>query len=26
MSIALFVHAWIPDLFPTYASNKMNNK
>jgi len=24
MSVALFIHAWIPDLFPTYASNKMN--
>ncbi len=24
MSIALFVHAWIPSLFPTYASDKMN--
>ncbi|MCH9657882.1 hypothetical protein K0U27_04150 [archaeon] len=25
MSIALFVHAWIPSLFPTYASDKMNH-
>ena len=24
MSLALFVHAWIPSLFPTYASDKMN--
>ena len=24
MSVALFVHAWIPSLFPTYASDKMN--
>jgi hypothetical protein len=24
MSIALFIHAWIPSLFPTYASDKMN--
>ena len=24
MSIALFVHAWMPSLFPTYASDKMN--
>ena len=24
MSMALFIHAWIPSLFPTYASNKMN--
>ena len=24
MSLALFVHAWVPSLFPTYASNKMN--
>ena len=23
MSIALFIHAWIPDAFPTYASDKM---
>jgi len=23
MSIALFVHAWVPSLFPTYASDKM---
>ncbi len=26
MSIALFVHAWIPSLFPTYASDKMNHR
>ncbi len=25
MSVALFVHAWIPSLFPTYASDKMNH-
>ena len=25
MSAALFIHAWIPDLLPTYASDKMNN-
>lgn len=25
MSAALFIHAWIPSLFPTYASNKMNH-
>jgi len=24
MSIALFIHAWIPDVFPTYASDKIN--
>jgi hypothetical protein len=24
MSIALFIHAFIPSLFPTYASSKMN--
>jgi hypothetical protein len=24
MSVALFIHAWIPDLFQTYASNKIN--
>ncbi len=24
MSVALFIHAWLPDMFPTYASNKMN--
>jgi hypothetical protein len=23
MSITLFIHAWIPDAFPTYASEKM---
>ena len=23
MSMALFAHAWIPSLFPTYASDKM---
>jgi len=26
MSMALFVHAWVPSLFPTYASDKMNHK
>jgi|GEM_PF-403064 hypothetical protein len=26
MSLALFAHAWIPSLFPTYASDKMNHK
>lgn len=26
MSIALFIHAWIPDLYQTYASDKINNK
>ena len=25
MSVALFIHAWIPSLFPTYASDKMNH-
>jgi len=25
MSVALFIHAWIPSLFPTYASEKMNH-
>ena len=24
MSMALFIHAWVPSLFPTYASDKMN--
>jgi hypothetical protein len=24
MSVALFIHAWIPSLFTTYASDKMN--
>lgn len=24
MSIALFIHAFIPNAFPTYASDKMN--
>ena len=24
MSVALFIHAWVPSLFPTYASDKMN--
>ena len=24
MSISLFIHAWIPDLFSTYASEKIN--
>ena len=24
MSMALFAHAWVPSLFPTYASDKMN--
>jgi hypothetical protein len=23
MSIALFIHAWIPDIFKTYASERM---
>ena len=23
MSVALFIHAWIPDVLQTYASNKM---
>lgn len=23
MSIALFIHAWVPDILPDYASNKM---
>ena len=26
MSVALFIHAWVPSLFPTYASDKMNHK
>jgi len=26
MSIALFIHAWIPDVLHDYASNKMNEK
>ena len=26
MSVALFFHAWIPDAFPTYASDKMRGK
>ena len=26
MSVALFIHAWIPDMFPTYASDKMRSK
>jgi hypothetical protein len=25
MSVALFIHAWMPSLFPTYASDKMNH-
>jgi len=25
MSVALFIHAWIPSLFSTYASDKMNH-
>ena len=25
MSVALFIHAWIPSMFPTYASDKMNH-
>ena len=25
MSIALFIHAWIPDILETYASDKINN-
>jgi hypothetical protein len=24
MSVALFIHAWLPDVLETYASNKMN--
>ncbi len=24
MSVALFIHAWVPSLFTTYASDKMN--
>lgn len=26
MSIALFIHAWIPNVLHDYASNKMNEK
>lgn len=26
MSVALFIHAWIPSMFPTYASDKMNHR
>ena len=26
MSIALFIHAWLPFLFEYYASNKINKK
>ena len=26
MSIALFIHAWVPSMFPTYASDKMNHR
>jgi hypothetical protein len=26
MSLALFIHAFIPSVFPTYASDKMNKK
>jgi len=26
MSIALFIHAWVPDVLETYASDKINNK
>ena len=25
MSVALFIHAWIPNLLKTYASDKMND-
>jgi len=25
MSVGLFIHAWIPSLLPTYASDKMNH-
>lgn len=25
MSMALFIHAWIPSLLPNYASDKMNH-
>ena len=24
MSVALFIHAWVPSLLPTYASDKMS--
>ena len=24
MSVALFIHAWLPDVLETYASDKMN--
>ena len=24
MSMALFIHAWLPDVLETYASDKMN--
>ena len=24
MSVALFIHAWVPSLLSTYASDKMN--
>lgn len=24
MSLALFIHAFIPNMFPTYASDKIN--
>ena len=26
MSVTLFIHAWIPSLFPTYASDKMKSE
>ena len=25
MSIALFIHAWLPNVLESYASDKMNN-
>jgi len=25
MSVTLFIHAWMPSLFPTYASDKMKS-
>ncbi len=25
MSVALFIHAWFPDVLTTYASKKMND-
>jgi hypothetical protein len=26
MSVALFIHAWMPSLLPTYASDKMKSE